>query len=91
MGDLFGIGEETISDRRVKWKRSDDGDVSAGFEEEEQPARGHYPAADEEDGTVLEAESEEERGAVTDGRVGLADQREAFRRPWLPLHSPRQV
>jgi hypothetical protein len=43
---------------------------------------------------VLEAESEEERGAVTDGRVGLTDQREGFKRlrlPWLPLSSPRQV
>jgi hypothetical protein len=35
MGDLLWIGEETISDRRVKWERGDDGDVSAGFEEEE--------------------------------------------------------
>jgi hypothetical protein len=65
--------------------------VSAGFEEEEQSARGDDPAANEEDGTMLEAESEEERGAVTNGRVGLNGQREGFKRPWLPLDSPRQV
>lgn len=72
MGDVVGDG-------RVERQWRDEGDVSAGFEEEVETRGGDNSAANKEDRSSLEAESEEEGSASVNFWIRFGRELEARR------------
>lgn len=77
MGNLGGSRgvRDVVGDGRVERQWRDEGDVSAGFEEEVETRGGDDSAADKEDRSVLEAESEEQGSALVDFRIRFGRER----------------